>query len=163
MIAELVEAPVFGRVFKRRWATGTTTTTDNALPDISIASAAVSRPEANLIYVALPYSRKLDSLPPNIGRAVPVEGVLEQVGNVEDAIATSHLFPLRVLSIGSLGLLFNSSYHRSLLPSQVHASEILNWDAAIEVAPKRPSGKLTVTLRYAGRGTPSPVENPWDD
>ena len=32
----------------------------------------------------------------------------------------------------------------------------LDWDARVEAAPPRPSGKLSVTLRFAGRGVPSP-------
>ena len=47
-------------------------------------------------------------------------------------------------------------------PSKFYADEMLDWDAAIEVAPIRPSGTLTVTLKYAGRATPSPTRDPWD-
>lgn len=47
-------------------------------------------------------------------------------------------------------------------PSKFYEDELLDWDAAIEVAPMRPSGTLTVTLEYAGRGTPSPTTDPWD-
>ena len=47
-------------------------------------------------------------------------------------------------------------------PSQFYVDELLDWDAAIEVAPMRPSGTLTVTLDYAGRSTPSPTRDPWD-
>ncbi|HVP46882.1 MAG TPA: hypothetical protein VMT32_09870 [Bryobacteraceae bacterium] len=47
-------------------------------------------------------------------------------------------------------------------PSKFYADELLDWDAAIEVAPMRPSGTLMVTLKYAGRATPSPVMDPWD-
>jgi len=49
-----------------------------------------------------------------------------------------------------------------LTPSKFYADELLNWDAAIEVAPIRPSGTLMVTLAYAGRATPSPTKDPWD-
>jgi hypothetical protein len=48
-----------------------------------------------------------------------------------------------------------------LAPSKFYADELLDWDAAIEVAPTRPSGTLTVTLQYAGRGKPTPIEDPW--
>lgn len=47
-------------------------------------------------------------------------------------------------------------------PSKAHSDELLDWDAAIEVAPMRPSGTLKVTLQYAGRATPSPTREPWD-
>jgi hypothetical protein len=47
-------------------------------------------------------------------------------------------------------------------PSKFYADELLDWDAAIEVAPMRPSGTLSVTLEYAGRATPSPTRDPWD-
>jgi hypothetical protein len=50
----------------------------------------------------------------------------------------------------------------SLVPSKFDEDELLDWDAAIEVAPARPSGTLTVTLEYAGRATPSPTRDPWD-
>ena len=32
------------------------------------------------------------------------------------------------------------------------------WDAGVEVAPPRPSGTIPVTLHYAGRGVPRPLE-----
>lgn len=47
-------------------------------------------------------------------------------------------------------------------PSKFYAEELLDWDAAIEVAPVRPSGTVTVMLEYAGRATPSPTRDPWD-
>jgi hypothetical protein len=46
-------------------------------------------------------------------------------------------------------------------PSHVYLNEMLDWDAAIEVAPRRPSGTLSVTLEYGGRGTPTAFED-WD-
>jgi hypothetical protein len=51
---------------------------------------------------------------------------------------------------------------RWLTPSKFYGDELLDWDAAIEVAPIRSSGTLTVTLAYAGRATPSPTREPWD-
>jgi hypothetical protein len=47
-------------------------------------------------------------------------------------------------------------------PSKFYGDELLDWDAAIKVAPMRPSGTLAVTLEYAGRATPSPTRDPWD-
>src|ERR1700674_4766792 len=45
-------------------------------------------------------------------------------------------------------------------PSSFYPDELLNWDFAVEAAPRRPAGTLTVTLKYAGRGTPTPFEDP---
>src|SRR5260370_29852562 len=41
-------------------------------------------------------------------------------------------------------------------PSSFYSDDLLNWDFAVEAAPKRPAGTLTVTLKYAGRGIPTP-------
>lgn len=62
----------------------------------------------------------------------------------------------RILSPISLGV------QGRPIPSESYLDELLDWDAALEVAPARPSGKLTVTLAYAGRATPSPTRDPWD-
>jgi hypothetical protein len=35
--------------------------------------------------------------------------------------------------------------------------DLLDWDAGVEAAPPRPSGKISVTLHYAGRGVPRPL------
>jgi len=47
-------------------------------------------------------------------------------------------------------------------PTDFWADELLDWDAGIRVAPPRPSGKLPVTLEYAGGAVPSPTVDPWD-
>jgi hypothetical protein len=39
--------------------------------------------------------------------------------------------------------------------------EILNWDVVIPTPPPRSAGKIRVELRYAGRGRPLPVDDPW--
>lgn len=49
--------------------------------------------------------------------------------------------------------------HWRAVPSRVYLDEMLDWDVAIEVAPRRPSGKLSVTLEYRGRGTPTAFED----
>jgi hypothetical protein len=46
--------------------------------------------------------------------------------------------------------------------SKFYPDELLDWDAVIKVAPSRPSGMLTVSLEYGGRGTPTPVRDPWE-
>lgn len=33
----------------------------------------------------------------------------------------------------------------------------LDWDSGVEAAPPRPTGKISVTLHYAGRGVPRPL------
>ena len=47
-------------------------------------------------------------------------------------------------------------------PSKAYVDELLDWDAFIKVAPVRPTGTLMVTLEYGGRGTPTPLRDPWD-
>ena len=37
--------------------------------------------------------------------------------------------------------------------------DLLDWDIGVEAAPPRPSGKISVTLHYAGRGVPRPLED----
>lgn len=52
--------------------------------------------------------------------------------------------------------------HRSATPSKAYVDELVDWDAFIKVAPVRPTGTLMVTLEYGGRGTPTPLRDPWD-
>jgi hypothetical protein len=47
-------------------------------------------------------------------------------------------------------------------PSTCHVDEMVDWDFAIEVAPRRPTGTVSVTLEYTGRGTPKAIEDRWD-
>ena len=51
---------------------------------------------------------------------------------------------------------------QSMDARNVDATEWLEWDVSLEVAPIRPAGTLSVVLEYAGRGTPSPTSDPWD-
>lgn len=44
-------------------------------------------------------------------------------------------------------------------PSSCYPDEMLDWDFAIEVAPQRPTGEVSVTLEYTGRGTPKAIED----
>src|SRR5207244_3343401 len=89
--------PIMGRRFRPRWATTTATTTQNEFPDISVASQVTqSLVEGTRTYVAVAYARKkLHSLPPSVGRLLLFEGAPEQVGHVEDAIATSTRWTMR--------------------------------------------------------------------
>ena len=43
---------------------------------------------------------------------------------------------------------------------EANLTDLLDWDAAVLVAPKRKSGTMAVRLKYAGRATPSPTESP---
>ena len=47
-------------------------------------------------------------------------------------------------------------------PSSVYLDEMLDWDFAIEAAPRHPTGTVSVTLEYKGRGTPKAIEDRWD-
>ena len=149
-----VQAPVVGMRMRPRWATTTATSMESEFPEMSGASEADQRPDKMDVFAVVPYVRigSALSLPASVGRALMFEGTHEQVGAMEDAIGSSFIVPP----------LLSGSYRR-LLPGVFCQEEIWNWDAAIEVAPKRPSGSLTVTLEYAGRGIPTPVETPWDD
>lgn len=57
----------------------------------------------------------------------------------------------------------SSVEENSLTPSKFFVDELLDWDAAIEVAPTRLSGTLVARLEYDGRATPSPTGEPWND
>jgi Arc/MetJ-type ribon-helix-helix transcriptional regulator len=41
------------------------------------------------------------------------------------------------------------------------ASDTLNWDDLIPEPPTRPSGRVRVRLKTAGRDRPLPAEDPW--
>lgn len=47
-------------------------------------------------------------------------------------------------------------------PSKFYPDELLDWDAALQIEPSRPSGTIMVTLKYAGRDVPASVVDPWD-
>jgi hypothetical protein len=162
MTVELAEAHIVGRRFRPHWATTTATTIENELPDISVASEVALPSEAVIIYVAVPYARmRFSSLLPSLGTVLRLEGAPEQVGHVEDAIETS-TFVTHFLAAATASDSPFSHQYRPLLPSLFFKDEVLDWDVVIEVSPPRPSGTLAVTLEYAGRGTPTSVENPWD-
>ena len=48
----------------------------------------------------------------------------------------------------------------SATPLEANLTDLLDWDAAVLVAPKRKSGTMAERLKYAGRATPSPTESP---
>lgn len=47
-------------------------------------------------------------------------------------------------------------------PSKVDENEWLEWDATFEAPQIKPSGTLSVTLKYVGEILPSPITDPWD-
>lgn len=47
-------------------------------------------------------------------------------------------------------------------PNTSYADELLDWEVFVKAAPVRPMGALFVTLEYGGRGTPTPLRDPWD-
>jgi hypothetical protein len=161
-VVNLAEAAVIRRGFSRPWATTTTTTIEDEQPDISIASeVAPHHSIAEDMLVAWITQRMFRPVPPSTGKVLLFEGAPEQVGLFEDAIGSSRAVP-HYLASPAWNSLLAPPHHRALLPSMVYRDEVLNWDVAIDVPPERRSGTLTVTLKYAGRDTPTPVEDPWD-
>ena len=153
VFAETPNVPISKGAFKRWFATTTTTTTSLEEPDHSVASEAVEM--GPLIYTKVPYSgRGAHPLPPTVGKALMLEGVIEQVGYIEDAITDFVPFFNEPFSSGV--------QRKQISPSAVFEDELLHWDVALEVMPKRPSGKVQVNIRYRGRGTPTPLKDPWD-
>jgi hypothetical protein len=55
------------------------------------------------------------------------------------------------------GPLFSGVVSRGPSNLSTFTEEPLDWDTGVEHAPPRPSGKISVTFRYAGRGTPRPL------
>jgi hypothetical protein len=50
----------------------------------------------------------------------------------------------------------------SAVPPPCLPDEILDWDFFAGSEPERPSGTISVTLEYVGRGSPTDVEDIWD-
>jgi hypothetical protein len=51
---------------------------------------------------------------------------------------------------------------RSVNPSALQTDEFLDWDAFFAAPAPRQYGTLAVTLEFAGRKGPPPIEDPWD-
>jgi hypothetical protein len=161
-MVDVAEAAVVRRGFSPHWGRTTTTTIEDEQPDISAASGvAPQHVVLGNLFVAWIAQRMFRAVPPSIGKVLLFEGAPEQVGLFEDAIGSSHIVPNFLASSGWSPVL-GPHHYRALVPSMVNQDEVLNWDVGIEVPPERPSGTLTVTLKYAGRGTPTPVEDPWN-
>ncbi len=158
MSAEVIDAPIARRGLRPHWGTTTTTTFANDMPHVSVASDAAPRPA--IIYLEVPYVRmRFDSSPPTVGRVLLIEGAIEQVGQPEDVVASSGWLP-RFPVIAGWGTL--APERARIGPSRSYIDEMLDWDVAIEVAPRRPSGTIAVTLNYIGRGKPPSFEDPWE-
>jgi hypothetical protein len=154
----LSEPRVVRKSFSPRWATTATTTMEPELPDNSVASEVfpvrVFQDMVAVIVVAGP-SRAFAQ---QSGPVLFFEGAPEQV-SFTDFIGGSHVIPRFLMS--PAWHQFGHVQRRLAPASTVFEDDVLNWDAAIELAPSRPGGTLTVTLHYAGRGKPRPVEDPW--
>ena len=48
-------------------------------------------------------------------------------------------------------------------PKPLEGAEMLSWDAAIDAPMPRRSGTVRVSLEFAGRGRPTPVDDPSAD
>lgn len=103
----------------------------------------------------------LGARPANVGRAFFIEEPLDRAGFITDAIFSTGHIPYS-LAGSAWGAVIGPRPRPVLLPSASYPDELLDWEASIADVPKRPSGMLTVTLQYVGRGTPTPVEDPWD-
>jgi len=44
---------------------------------------------------------------------------------------------------------------------QTDATEVLNWTLTVDPPPARLCGSIEVELRYRGRSSPIPAEDPW--
>ena len=86
----------------------------------------------------------------------------QQAGMAEAGVASSRVTS-GFINPPDLSSLFNpEGFRGGVVGLRSYEDEVLNWDVAIEVAPERPSGTILVTLEYAGRGAPLPMEDPWD-
>lgn len=49
------------------------------------------------------------------------------------------------------------------VPEPVEGTDILDWEASLDAPPPRRSGTIRVTLAFAGRSRPIPVDDPAAD
>jgi hypothetical protein len=63
----------------------------------------------------------------------------------------------RVASV--IGTITRILVERSAFPVE---AELLDWDAAIEAAPSRPTTTINVSIEYVGRSKPLPVDDSWE-
>jgi hypothetical protein len=153
-IFDIAEARVATKGFKRHWGRTTSTAIEDEQPDISISSEAAPQNAASRhLFIAWMPQNMFEAAPPSLGKVLVFEGAPEQVAVFGTGVASSHVIPDFIDPSGLISLL-GTPHCRAALPSRGYEDEVLNWDVAIQVAPKRPSGTLAVTLKYAGRGLP---------
>lgn len=150
-----VIAPVVAQELNAKTSARTTTTVQEDLPNVSGSWEAV-RSEWPVSFGVVPYVPLISrGLPVHAGKAMLLEGTLQQIGYPENASASSSVFESRVMAKTRGIPRFN--------PPSFYEQDIVDWDAALEVAPNRTSRMLTVKIKYTGRGTPLPLENDWED
>lgn len=157
------EPSVVGRSLRARWATTTSSLEESEMVDVSASSDVASYPTREILLAVVPYARPSDALPHHCGIVVLCAASAEQNTLIESAVWAANSGPYSTMQ--RRDLLPNAlvrSYGRSG-PSPVSTEELLDWDTAIKTPPPRPSGSISVTLRYAGRSTPSPVTDSLDE
>jgi len=160
MNATLADRPVVTFGFRPGWRTSITTA-GNEIVDAPITSDLPQQQERELMLIPILhyYPAGVGALPPVCGKTFFVERPSDQAGFITDAIVSSAPLPHPV--VASVWREMFTRRYRAALPAPVYADEVLDWGVSIDTAPKRPSGTLNVTFKYAGRGTPTPVEDPW--
>jgi hypothetical protein len=144
---ELGEATLTRSAYRPYWGR-TTTTIDEEPPDVSISSHAPPARIFGHILIALTAHNYQKAVSRDFGKLFVLQSQRQ------------HDFGTSATSATLLSLLMERAHPPG--PTFDYHDEVLNWDAAIEGAPARPSGSIPVTLRYAGRGGPTPVKDPWD-
>jgi hypothetical protein len=81
---------------------------------------------------------------------------------LESLLAESLPFASGISIAGLIPAPLTLTPERLVNPSVFLTDESLDWDTFIAVPPPRLCGTLAVTLKYAGRKGPSPIEDPWD-
>ena len=150
-----VIAPVVAQELKAKISARTTTTVQEDLPNVSGSWEAV-RVDWPVSFGVVPYVRLVSrGLPVHAGKAILLEGTLEQIGYPAAAAVSSSVIESQIMA-KTRGI-------PRFTPPSFHELDVVDWDAALEVAPNRTSRMLTVKIKYTGRGTPLPLENDWSD
>lgn len=140
--------PIIGFGVRRR-ATTTTSAGDDVFEPCVTSEGGPPR-EDNLVFALMSGAVEEQATPVSRGRAVFVVKPSDRLSWAADAVTSSHrFFPSWLASLGS-------SWRRT-----VPDVERLDWDAFLEVPPARPHGTIEVTLEFAGRAKPLPVDEDW--
>jgi len=164
---DLAETELMRGGLRRYWGRTTTTTIEDEEPDVSISSEVAPECVSGHLFIALMPQNVLRPISPNFGKILVFQSAPQEVVLVGTGTATLFGVGNPVTTSNLLSSLHaehaeHAQHARLLRPVANYEEEVLNWDAAIAVAPKRPSGTVSVTLKYAGRGSPTPMEDPWD-